>query len=64
MKRWHLESIVDNSGNRRFKRLALPDRRTDGLFSGKRKIDFRPDSRLAGLKKRLAALLSRSGSAR
>ncbi|MBE0584450.1 MAG: hypothetical protein IH612_11925 [Desulfofustis sp.] len=59
MKRWHLESIIDNSGNRRFKRLALPDWRTDELFSGKLKIDFRPESRLAGLRRRITALLGR-----
>ncbi len=64
MKRWHLESIVESSGNRRFKRLALPDRRTGGLFSGRRKIDCRPESRLAGLKRKLAALLNRAGSVR
>lgn len=64
MKRWHLESIVESSGNRRFKRLALPDRRTGCLFSGRQKIDFRPESRLAGLRRRLAALLKRAESVR
>lgn len=60
MKRWHLESIVSTPGNRRSKRLAIPDWRSEGLFSGKRRIDFRKESRLTGLRRRLAAFLRRS----
>ncbi|BDD86439.1 hypothetical protein [Desulfofustis limnaeus] len=59
MKRWQLESIIRVADNHRARKLELPDWRSEGLFSGHYKIEFRNESRLSGWRRRLVTIVRR-----